>query len=319
MKFGTGHIKKLTAENILNEITEWQIFKYYISALDSPNMPFCSEIRKDNNPTCRVSLLNKGWVYKDFGNGDTYNCFTYVQEKYGLKFIEALKVINSDFGLRLGDDTSNKSIPKVAKEILTGEDVKPTDIRIVSKKWDSEGLNYWKQYNINQDILDRYHVKQLEGYYLNDKYFNKSGLTFAYCFGQHRYKILRPNDSFKWLSNAGGVVQGINQLKPGGLLFITSSLKDVMTLVSLGYKAVAPQSENTLISQGTINKFKAHFTEVILYLNNDAPGIAASLEQSEKYGMHYIVNPAGEPKDPSDYVKRYNADSLKQLLKHYGF
>jgi hypothetical protein len=323
MKFGTKNIKKLKAETILESISEYDIFRFYIPTFKKPNVSFCSELRKDHNPTCKISKLNSGWRYKDFGTGETFNCWDYVMEKYGLKYIEALKVISIDFGLGLTSGPGIDKVAKIPKEVLLGNDIAAksvSEIRVVSRKWQQRDLDYWKIYNIDQKLLDFYKVIPITGYYLDNYYFDlKKEMAFCYQFGNFKYKILRPTSDYKWINNAAGVVQGLAQLKPGGLLFITSSLKDIMTLASIGYKSVAPQSENTLISKSLITKFKENFDEVVLYLNNDEPGIAAAIEQAEKYGILYITNPEGEPKDPSDYVKEYNPESLKQLLKHYGF
>ena len=318
MKFGTSHVKDITAALILEHVSEFDIFKQYITALEKPNTPFCSELRKDHNPTCRVSNLTSGWIYKDFGSGDKYTCFTYVMEKYGLSYPETLRVIATDFNIIQGKHKKLTAI--IPKELIIGSEPKEmADIKIVSTSWHYTYLEYWKQYNIYRDTLDKYNVKPIKGYYINGQYIQTKDMSFAYCFGNHRYKILRPNNEYKWMSNTGDVIQGLAQLKPGGLLFITSSLKDVMTLDSIGYKAVAPQSETALIPEAVMKKFKKHFDEVVVYYNNDAPGIKASIEHSEVYKVHYIVNSEGDPKDPSDFVKEYNPDKLKQLLKHYGF
>lgn len=322
MKFGTKNIKECSAKNILSQVSEYDIFNYYITGLEKPNKPFRSEIRKDHSPTCRVSLLNNGWRYKDFGTGEHFTCFGYVMEKYGLKYVEALRVISIDFGLGLTYTETVKKIPKIPKEVLVGRDMRPqkeTIIKIVSRKWYKEALEYWEQYNISENILNKFDVVPIEGYYINNTYYDKrSELAFCYQFGNFKYKVLVPYSKYKWTSNAASI-QGLNQLKPGGLLFITSSLKDVMTLDSIGYKAIAPQSENTLLSKKLFNKLKKNFDELVVYYNNDAPGIQAAVDHCAKYKINTIANPEGEPKDPSDFVKEYNSQSLKKLLQQYGF
>ncbi len=322
MKYGTKNTRELSADLILQYITEYDIFKYYISSLKSPNKSFCSELRKDNNPTCKVSLLSKGWRYKDFGTGVSMGCFNYIMQKYNLNYPEALKVISIDFNLGL---TVGEKINKIPKELLIGKKYEPkkdANVQIVSRSWKCEDLDYWSKYNINKNLLNKYLVKPLKGFYLNSLYINlKREMGFAYCFGNHKYKIMRPNapKEFKWTSNTGEVVQGLLQLKPGGLLFITSSYKDVMSLKSIGYKSIAPQSEMALISKKLINKLKDNFEEIVIYYNNDGPGIQSSINHSKKYGFDYIVHPEGEPKDPSDFIKKYSPKQLKQLLQHYGF
>lgn len=319
--FSTEGHDVLSREAILKRISEFDIFRYYISGLEKPNQPFCSELRKDHSPTCRVSLLGVGYRYKDFGTGDTYTCFAYVQAKYGLKSYEALRVIAADFRLGLDNYTPVRRTRKPIIEVLTGVETvaKETLIKIVPKEFTKADINYWLQYNITPCLLKKYNVKSISNYYLNNSVINipKAERAFAYCFGNYKYKILRPdNPDWKWTNNAGGIIQGLKQLPKGGdIMYITSSLKDVIVLDSLGFNSVAPQSENTLIDVKLIEKFKKYYNHVVIYYNNDKPGIEAAEEHSKYYNLPYIYHPEEDPKDPSDYVKEKGILKYKQLME----
>lgn len=320
--FSTKGCDVLSEKTILERISEFDIFKYYISDLEKPNTPFCSELRKDSTPTCRVSLLNKGYVYKDFGTGDTYSCFQYVQTKYGLKWFEALKVIATDFKLGLGPESNRKKAKPIVRDLLGKEPkpVKQVDMKIVPRdKLSAQDIRYWLQYNITPCILSLYKVQPISHYYLNSVVIKvpKEEMAFAYNFGNYKYKILRPTGgTYKWTNNSGGIIQGLKQLPATGeTLFITSSLKDVMSLRSIGELAVAPQSENTLIDLKLVNKFKEKFKHVVLYYNNDVPGIQAAEEHAKLYDIPYIYHPEGDEKDPSDYIKENGIKHYKQLLE----
>ena len=52
--YNTKGYQILSAENILKKVTEYDIFKYYISGLEAPGKKFCSELRKDRNPSCSI-------------------------------------------------------------------------------------------------------------------------------------------------------------------------------------------------------------------------------------------------------------------------
>ena len=88
-----------------------------------------------------------------------------------------------------------------------------------------------------------------------------------------------------------------------------------MTLNSIGINAVAPQSENTTIDLKLIKKFKEYYNHVIIYYNNDAPGIEAAIEHSDYYDLPYIYHYEGDAKDPSDYVKENGIIKYKQLME----
>jgi hypothetical protein len=315
--FGTKNFERLTKEAILERISAYDIFNFYIKGFEELGKVFHSELREDNKASCTIYATQAHLYYKDFSTGKQFDCFTYVQEKYGLNFREALQIIANDFSLNLGVEVkrSRSEVP-----IILGQPPKlqkPRDIKIVPTKWNKENLSYWEDYSISQPQLEKFNVKPIKGYYLDSNYFNIKENAYAYCFGNYRYKILRPESKdFKWMNNAQGAVQGLNQLTPGGILLITSSLKDVIVIDGIAdkLKAIAPQSETAMLPMKMVNSFKEKFEKVILYYDNDEAGIRSSREHSELYGLPYIVHPEGEPKDPSDYVKNYNINKYEQLL-----
>ena len=111
-------------------------------------------------------------------------------------------------------------------------------------------------------------------------------------------------------------MQGIEQLPEcGDTLFITKSLKDVMVLRKLQFDAIAPQSENTAIPLDTIVKLKHSWSNIVIYYDNDIPGVAAAKLHSELYKIGYIHNAIRHPKDLSDYYVRYGEQDAKNMVK----
>lgn len=86
---------KLTVDNILSKITQYDIFKTYCLNFREVDKMFLSELRKDKNPTCKIFIdrTTGDFIYKDF-NGESHNCFTYIQSKFGVNFNNALNIIN---------------------------------------------------------------------------------------------------------------------------------------------------------------------------------------------------------------------------------
>lgn len=321
--YETRGYEELNKNNILSKVTEYDIFRYYIKDFKSPSKKFCSELRKDVHPSCSIKLLPSGYtIYRDFASGETYNVFSYVQKKYNLNFYEALKVISNDFNLGLHTgEVVNKTMGYEGVHITKQPRPIATDIRVVSKSFSNAGLAYWNNFGITKELLQEYCVKEISHYYINSTYITvpKREHAFAYYFGNYRYKILRPqNPDWKWVTNCdASIVQGLNQIpKIGELLFITKSLKDIMTLRSIGYSAVAPQSENTVISSDIINELKQSWDKIIIYYDNDIPGLKASREHSTKYKLKTINNPICMEKDPSDFYKKNGEKELDLLIKN---
>lgn len=101
-----------------------------------------------------------------------------------------------------------------------------------------------------------------------------------------------------------------------------------MVLYELGYPAIAFSSEAIPTKGETgkfvkdyINRLKEKFEHIILFLDNDEPGIKLSQKASRAFSLPYVTTPEKEPKDISDYLlkhgKRKTHRTVKQLIKKY--
>lgn len=322
--FNTENHDRLSIESILKSITHYDIFRHYITGFEVYNKRFRSELRRDNSPSCSIKPLMNGSIsYKDHANGEHYNCFDYVSAKFGLSFKEALVLISNDFGLDLTPEKVERK-PTDFEALRYNkplENASYADIKICSVPFTIEGLRYWKQYGIDRELLELYNIKQIKGFYINHQFIEISKnevLAFAYCFGNYTYKILRPYaGEWKWTSNCRpNTVQGFSQLPDSGdFLVITKSLKDVITLRKLGYYAVAPQSENTVLPAKFIAYIKKRWNTIILYYDNDVPGIDAANHHSFLYELPFVHNPKSYEKDASDIYQARGKSKLKLILE----
>lgn len=322
--------QQLTVNNILSKITQYDIFKTYCSNFREIDKLFLSELREDRNPTCKifVNSISGDLVYKDF-NGGSYNCFQYVEEKYGCDFNNALNLINKDFNLGLR--FTSKNIIDNQIKISTGNKVekRSTFLKISKKRrdWNKKDIKYWKQYDITQPTLDFFEVEPLEYYWFNYSRFKPETITYSYEFGCGYRDIYSPHNlrELKWpCSNtkADKHIYGLKQLpKIGDLLFIVSSLKEVMFLYELGITAIAPQSESTFIPKELLDKLKLRFKEIIILFDFDKAGCLHSLKHSITYNLKRlkfcpVMISYYEGKDLTDcYVK--NKDKILKLLINY--
>ena len=150
-----------------------------------------------------------------------------------------------------------------------------------------------------------------------------TSFTFSnpYMYGYFRndgslYKIYTPKNTEKKFIKVENYIQGLEQLKYDcKYLLITSSLKDLMTFdkLSIGnIESIAPDSENTMISETVIKELKSRYSKIIILFDNDEPGIKAAQKYKEKYGLDYVILPL--EKDLSDSVKLHGIDKVREVL-----
>lgn len=320
--YTTKGYSKLTKEEILIRISAIDIFNYYITNFTSDKKSFCSELRKDNNPSCRIKIYSNGKaIYKDFGNKNSFDCFSYVQAKYGVSYLDALKIINSDFNLGLDGGNSVMPSPillglKDKKEVK----IEKTIIQLKKRKWNNNiDKEYWGQYYLTCDILNYFNVIPCSHIWIKKRMFKitNDNPSYAYKINKNTYKILSPyaDKKFKWLSNSTEYdLQGYEQLpKQGDILIITKSLKDVMVLHLLGYNAIAPQSEQINIPNELMKKLESRFDNIILFYDNDPAGNMGRELICDTYSLSSIIL-EGEEKDISDYIKKHGIEATKVLL-----
>jgi DNA primase len=87
-----------------------------------------------------------------------------------------------------------------------------------------------------------------------------------------------------------------------------------MAIKGLGFKidAVAPHSENTLLSQDVIETFKKLYKAVVVLFDSDQAGIKAMKEYEETYGVPFCYLPL--EKDISDIVRHHGKDTALREL-----
>lgn len=307
-----GWKKDLTVANIYNQINDFDIFSFYILEELKIGRAFNHPLREDKQPSFAIYRAGDNLRWKDFATGDGGSAFDFVKLKFGATFYEALAIVNTDFRL----DLDGVSVHKAQGIIPTrfNFDIKSIpenkDIRVRFCKPTEDHYKYWKQYGISKSTLSKYKISCINGFKINDITIIPRSITFAYCFGDFKYKILQPFDDFKWINNcSANIIQGQNQLEESDYCIITSSLKDVMVLHEMGYSSVAPQSENTIIDVSCLGT-----GNMLLYYNNDEAGIKASETHKLLYNCEYIINPKGLAKDPSDLVKELGFKQAKKIV-----
>ena len=316
-----GIPKELTIEAILKKVSEWDLWRYYLPGAKLGGS-FNSPLRKDNTPSASLFVARNGSILlKDFKIG-TFNIWQYLQAVYNLTFVEVLLAVNNDFNLGLvSKPTFSKPTMEifgiVTNEIAEAKEV--ASIKIKKRLWSDVDRKYWGSLGLSTTFLDSRKVVPLDNYWINDVLLywnNKYNPAYSYEFGNSIRKIYSPLASkYKFLTNAGEhIIQGEEFLQLSNTLIITKSYKDVLVLASLGYEAVAPQSESTSISDEFITNAKQNYQDIYLLYDNDETGIKYSDKVCTEYSLIPIFVP--QPvKDISDYRQLHGEDLTKELLK----
>lgn len=333
-------------DEILKYINDLSIFNYYIKDLKI-NTAFKSPLREDKNPSFGVfySKQTNMFLYKDLATGDKGDCFSFVKKLYPeLNFNEVLQKICLDFSLDeifyCGDNKFASPIVKPniiydTEEYKNGSKI----LRIKIKRdknnmicWDEHDIAFWSSYGVNIPTLNLYNVVPVTHIFIYDPNNNKESILiankYAYAYIEYKdnivsYKIYQPYSKVKWLSSHSySVHQGYTQLPPtNGLLIITKSLKDVMSLRNVAnISSIAVQSENIIIKDTVMDEYKRRFNKVLCLFDNDKAGINLSNRYKETYNTDSISISLQEfdnkIKDFSDLVKIKTPEFAKQYINN---
>lgn len=297
------------------------IIEYYLNITVGKSL-IRSPFRNDKNPTCGFYYNHNGVLkLHDFATEEFFSVIDIVKKLFNLNYYQALDKIISD-----KDKFSDIEVTKEAREEIEWSTGDPS--------W----LRYFDRYKvITTDILLKYRVFSAKMIFTNSYILakgHKSNPLFVYCVDDKIkwYKPLSKDRTKKWGGTTGAKTYfGYSQLpKQARLLFITSSLKDIMVLRGLGYNAIAlngesygTQKEDSRLEdtqavkelKRKISILEKRFEHIIFYMNNDEAGIKANITLSKMYRKKYIHNPLGKPKDISDYIEHYGTVRTRRMLK----
>jgi len=283
--------KSITAEYILEHISQQEIFEFYLNIKVDLNKLFCSPLRKDSNPTCGFKYLKGGSLYmNDFSGHFKGGCFDLVMYMFNLSFTEALNKVHSDMQSRI-------KIP-IIKQAYTAAQIQKekTVIQVKRLEMSVTDLNYWKQFGIIPEILKKFKVTAAGGIWVNAKrvYINNPrNPAYIYDFDDEDYKIYFPTKSdFRFLTNTNKI-QGWKQLpQKGEFLIITKSLKDVMVLALFRIPAIALQGEAIVPKEELIYELQKRFKTIVTLYDFDLAGIRTANAIKRLYGIkpYFLTN-----------------------------
>ena len=303
-------------EDLLNKVSGFDILNHYLKPYhqngalrNGKNIsnPFLPEKQK----TPSFNIFDAGaneWRYKDFATDDSGDCFDLVMKLFNLSFPESLEKINSDLYLLLDSDTRPNRVRVPSKPVRANFSIK-------DRSFSQPELNYWLQYGITEETLQKFNVKALLEFHTLNKegqnYTVKSNsVKFIFAYDNIDWvKIYKPKDEkqfrFQYLGiKAPDFIFGWNQLpEKGESVFITGGEKDVMSLFSKGFPAIALNSETASLNKHISDDLKTRFTKVIILYDNDETGLKQSERLAIEHNLNRLILPeiSNNGKDISDY------------------
>lgn len=317
----------LNKEYLLSKYSEETYMAHY-TGLPIKKGLFLSPLREDHKPSVAFYKNNNGvLLYKDFGDGTCVTFIGFVMKLFAVNYHQAVRLIAEDFGLvRAKTRVPIKKIKEVKQKY---EESKPAIINVEVQELLDRDLEWWEQFNVSRELLEKYHVYSCKHVFLNGKIFAEytdRNPIYGYYFGKKNnaelWKIYMPKRTeWKWICNTNNdVVQGYRELPPRGkICVITKSLKDVLCLKSFGISAIAPNSEHLFISDEMLENLKKRFKKIVILYDNDHTGMRRTVEIRRQHPelLYTLIPKCTGCKDLSDYVKKHGADKARKMIYDY--
>lgn len=342
--YGYSEFIPLTEEEVLKRVTQDEIIEMAIGYKPVPYQFITSPIKlqrgkQDTKPGARFEWWNDKLFFIDFGDNPSHRVYIrFIMDFYNVNFDNALRIINTHFGLGLGHQNDEIIIKPVLYETAKAhqnQERQRTHIIYRPRPLGVRDKPFWNPYKISKEQLIQDEVMAVQWY----KFFshthqrwiviNPRDVCYVYTEWKERVKIYRPFAKLKFLTNcAANDVGGYRSLPQSGkILVITKAYKDYAVLTNQTLTSVWFQNEGILPSDEIIIDLCERFDDIYIWFDNDEPGIKASFKLTAKINSFYPAKalPIWLPeelllkkiKDPSDLQKN-DQKQLEQFITQKG-
>lgn len=246
----------------------------------------------ESNPS--MSYDSKKKKFKCFSCAASYDIFNHYQEYYNKSFLEATKSIINDFNLNIDI-------------IINESDRKPKKSPTKHENYNKNILTYCEKRDISKTTIDYVGVKE-----------NNNCVVFEYRneLGEHlanKYRKTKKSEGAKmWFEKGTNVntLFNMDKINISDPLLITEGEFDCLSAIESGFKnAVSiPSGVNGTNEWITSNwTFIEQFEEVIIWFDNDEPGIKGAREVFNRL-----------PNVSVKIVRCEVANDINELLHKYG-
>jgi len=308
------YVSNLSRDYIYKTFSQEAIFEAYGIPVVKGN--FVSPLRRDKSPTCAFQYYGNILRYYDNRPGEFCgDAISMVMHLKHLDYQGALLDIYKTMKASTLDTCITKNMKKI--DLVKKES---TEIKAKFKEFSNKELEYWKQYGISLEVLQRFNIHSCSHLFITKNSVDfetncvRGGeMCFLYIFADNSVKAYFPErESYRFISNSRWI-QGLEYLDDPKLLVITKSMKDVVCLSLFGIQAVAMQGESVLPPAWLVNKYNC-----VYLADNDAPGKKAAVLIRKKYNIPIALFPQEYRemgiKDFSDAYKILGHEYMEDLL-----
>jgi len=320
----------LRPERLLEKVSEYDIFRYYMPRTDwQVNVVTLSPFRNERSPSFIIGNKHGRLTFIDFGDTSKRgSCFDFVRMMFNVNLDEALKMIDRDLGLGMTRSTNTQEYKRIISDYKQPIKVDKiyTSVQAVVRRFTNEELAYWAQYHISEDELKANNVYSLSKVYLNKQLVTSSldELRFGYLYDD-RWKIYRPfakEKRYKWVPNNVPItaMDGKDDIKECDVAFINKSKKDYMVMKKLFPCSCAVQNEGLgCFSVENVEYIKSNSASQILSFDSDVTGVENSQQITQMFNFGYCNVPrkylSQGIKDWADLAKAHGMQAIEDYLK----
>lgn len=306
------YVSNLSRDYIYKTFSQEAIFAAY--GVPVIRGSFVSPLRKDSSPTCAFQYYGNTLNYYDNRPGEFCgDAIAMVMHLKKFNYQEALL----DIYKTLKTYSTSEVVEKRTSVITTTK--KSAELKVNFQEFSKKEEDYWMQYGIGLETLQRFNIHSCKSLYLKNKDGNfvdckKTGeMCFVYIFPDNSVKAYFPErDNYRFICNSRWI-QGLEYIDNPKLLVITKSMKDVVCLSLFNIQAVAMQGESVLPPKKLVDKYNC-----VYLADNDAPGKRAAVLIRSKYNIPIALFPQHYRemgiKDFSDAYKILGHEYIQDLL-----
>jgi DNA primase len=327
----TQREKHIRTDSILEKVSEYDIFKYYMPNSDwKPNIITFSPFRNERNPSFMIGNKHGRLTFIDFADTSKRgSCFDFVKMLFNLRDLkQTLELIDKDFGLGFSKETNTEEYKRIVTQYVQPiRAVKIySKIQVVARRFNNDELAYWNQYHQSEDDLKANNVYAISKVYLNKQLFGVpiGELRFGYLY-EDKWKIYRPyakDKKSKWVPNNVPIttMDGKDDIKQCDVAFINKSKKDYMVMKKLFPCSCAVQNEGLgCFSPENVEYIKSNSASQILSFDSDITGVENSQQITKIFDFGYCNVPrkylSEGIKDWADLAKTHGMQAIENYLK----
>lgn len=321
-------------------LSDRDILTRYLGIHERLPVAIQSPLRDDDaRPSFSIQEWNGIVTWKDFGTGESGNMVSLMAKLWNVTYSEALLKIKLD---------TEAQIPRASlirryngKIHLTSN----SSLKVKVREWKDWDIEFWNSFGIPVKFAEWCNVHPVShAFFTREVDGRKDTVTvpmdkYAYAYfewkdGRESIKLYQPySETMKWLSKHDASVWDLwkqaflyAEKKSDEAVIITSSRKDAMCLwYNLGIPSMSLQGEGYIPKPQVINQVLDRFKKVYLWYDNDFSHKNDNPGQDNASGLvklypklrNVCIPDSFRCKDPSDFVKTYGADRLKEFWKSY--